>query len=494
MNRPYPSGQTNTSGESQWGRLDRLRTFFERWGASHASMFSLGILAVLGYAQAIPNPVLAAGVLFVALSEFIRRLDTGIPLLQITTLIASLQWLVGPAISYTTAMTTGRYFMYVDERAYFSFAVPATAFFAIGMFFMGSSVRQKLVLQSLNRSEFVRIGLLLNLVAIVATFMAPRMPGGLQFFFHLVSQLKYIGAIYFLLSGHPYRYVLGIFSCLQLFTTGAAAGMFHDLIIWILLISTYWFAQFRLTLGRKLAFLGVAFVAIFLIQAIKQDYRDKLRRGVATSIPEEVWGVLTADRAVFEGQILPLATARLNQGWIISAVMRNVPAREPYAEGETIVEAMRATLLPRFLAPDKKKAGGREYFRRFTGLPIGEGTSMGISPLGEAYANFGRELGILFMFGYGLGFAAIYQLVLRKVVLHPDFLFWIPLIFYQGIKAETEIVVVMNQLFKGTIIAYGGYYGLTQVLYPQVFGRVYRVLRSNPAANEAGPIGGSVRV
>ena len=34
-------------------------------------------------------------------------------------------------------------------------------------------------------------------------------------------------------------------------------------------------------------------------------------------------------------------------------------------------------------------AGGRENFRKFTGLNISDGTSMGISIAGEGYANFG---------------------------------------------------------------------------------------------------------
>jgi hypothetical protein len=43
-------------------------------------------------------------------------------------------------------------------------------------------------------------------------------------------------------------------------------------------------------------------------------------------------------------------------------------------------------------------------------------------------------------------------------------LFWIPLIFYQAMKAETELSVIMNQLTKGAIVAFGGFYLLQQVL------------------------------
>jgi len=35
-----------------------------------------------------------------------------------------------------------------------------------------------------------------------------------------------------------------------------------------------------------------------------------------------------------------------------------------------------------------------------------------------------------------------------------QFLFWLPLIFYKAIKAETEFVTVLNQLTKGSLVAF----------------------------------------
>ncbi len=475
---PYPSHiDPSASATGIRGTVVRGLRFIEQLGGSYGSVWCMVVLGWLGYSQTLPNSFLTGAIAIVAIGELIRRMDIGIPILQITAIIAVLQWLVGPVLYYTTGLTTGRYYMYVGETDYFPFAIPATAVFCIGLYLFGSTIHQKFVLAALNRQYFFDFGILLNAVAFAATIAAERAPGGFAFFFHLCSQLKYVGAIYFLLSGHRYRYVFAAASCLQLFTSSAAAGMFHDLIIWMMLISTYWFAQFRITLQRKLMFIAAAAFVVFMIQAIKQDYRDKIKRGVPTSVPEEMWSILSGQRSVVEGDILALATVRLNQGWIISAIIKNVPENEPFANGETISEAVEAALLPRFLAPDKKKAGGRENFRRFTGLPIGEGTSMGISPLGEGYANFGIEGGIAFMFVYGLVFSAIFRLVARSIIKYPDFIFWIPLIFYQGIKAETEVAVVLNQLSKGLLVAYGGYYGLTKIVYPMIFGRLYEADR-----------------
>ena len=96
------------------------------------------------------------------------------------------------------------------------------------------------------------------------------------------------------------------------------------------------------------------------------------------------------------------AIDRINQGWIVARIMRYTPNYEPFAGGETIITGIRASLIPRFLDPDKPKAGGRENFTRFTGKLISDNTSMGLSPLGEAYANFGINGGSCLDINFGI--------------------------------------------------------------------------------------------
>jgi hypothetical protein len=91
--------------------------------------------------------------------------------------------------------------------------------------------------------------------------------------------------------------------------------------------------------------------------------------------------------------------------------------------------------------------------------------------LGEAYANFGEYGGILFMIAFGAFLAVYYSKVLKWTAEHPDFLFWIPLIFYQAIKAETDMVVIVNQIFKGSIVAFGGYWAMHRFFPPAMFQR-----------------------
>jgi len=97
------------------GNVSRGLRFIERLGGSYGSVLGMVVLGWLGYVQALPNPLLTGVIAIVSIGELIRRMDIGIPILQITAIIAVLQWLVGPILYYITGLTTGRYYMYVDE-------------------------------------------------------------------------------------------------------------------------------------------------------------------------------------------------------------------------------------------------------------------------------------------------------------------------------------------------------------------------------------------
>jgi len=140
------------------------------------------------------------------------------------------------------------------------------------------------------------------------------------------------------------------------------------------------------------------------------------------------------------------------------------PSREPFAEGETINEALRSAFMPRFLFPNKVTAGGRTYFYRFTGRQLSDTTSMGLGLVGEAYANYGIQGGILFMFIIGLFYNWFIFMIYRIANKHPTIIFFIPLIFLQVVKAETDFSVIINHLFKASIAVWMIYFGINKFL------------------------------
>ena len=441
------------SRRTPWQVLQTARQALEERGASATSILIVALVGILGYLQILSNTPLVLLLFGVVLYEFQKRLDQGLPLMQVAALLAVLQWAVGPWLSFTTGLVEGRYAMYVDEETYFGYALPGTVLYVIGLLAVGSSVRQREILWSINGDPFVKIGVMLNAIALMARMTAPLVPGGLAFAIYLLSQLGYVGAIYFLFSRSGYRWLLVMFSMLPLVKSSAESAMFHDVLLWAGLVFCYWFGLRRHEFLAKVGLLLATGWVMFTIQAIKQEYRAKVWHGEEASLIEHAMEFWTSE-GVTRGEVLANVIVRLNQGWIVSAVMAKVPAEEPFAHGETLRDAVVAALVPRMVVEDKASAGGKVNFRRFTGLSLQESTSMAISPLGEAYANFGREGGLCLMLGFGVVFASFYACCLRWAVKHPTFLFWLPLIFYQAIKAETEFVTVLNQLTKGALVAF----------------------------------------
>ena len=443
--------------------LRRLGTL-ERHGASPTSIAILVVTATIGYLQALPGIVTVFVVTSVVFSEFVRRLDQGVPLMHITAIVSVLQWLVGPALAFYADAWYGRYFMYVPVDTYFEFAVPGTALYCVGLLCLGASPRQKLLALAMRRHDFVAVGVLLYIIAVGSDVVSVFVTGELRFLFLLCSQFRYVAAAYFLLSTHRWKYLFAGAACMHLVAASTATGLFHDLILWMTLLSCYWFAQRKRPFAHKVAFVLIGCSCVWTIQIAKQGYRLKIADNHRTSVLSELSDIVLEPQRLVSQEALIAANSRLNQGWIISAIMKNVPQEEPLAEGETVTTALLSSIVPRVLWPDKKRAGGQENFRRFTGLPIQRETSMGISPLGEAYANYGVDRGIVFMLAYGILFSSLYYFILRYVARYPELLLWIPLIFYQGIKAETELVVVLNQVIKGSVVAFAGYYALNQIL------------------------------
>ena len=160
--------------------------------------------------------------------------------------------------------------------------------------------------------------------------------------------------------------------------------------------------------------------------------------------------------------------ARVNQGWIIARIMNHVPQNEPYANGQTVIRAFEAALLPRILASDKAVAGGKENFERFTGTPLNKNTSMDLSLAGEGYANFGKWGGMVFLMAIGLFFNLALIAVIRISRAHPTLILTIPLLFFQVIKAETDFATVLNHLTKSIVVVVFIYWAINKIFKIQI--------------------------
>lgn len=132
--------------------------------------------------------------------------------------------------------------------------------------------------------------------------------------------------------------------------------------------------------------------------------------------------------------------------------MYYVPKHQNYLGGETIMNALSGTLLPRFLFPNKVKGSdSRDVFEKVTGFTLLDNTSMGLSVVGEFYVNYGVKGAWAGLFIYGMFISLALRLLSSYFKFSPFVVLWFVLIFFQVIKAETYFLKVMNHFVKASM-------------------------------------------
>jgi len=389
--------------------------------------------------------------------RFISQLGKSLPILELMLFIAAAQWIIGPLIEYNAPSLHYKYFMYVDQQRYMSYVVPAFGAFALAVLLGISSLKDSTI--PLDRlKHFKEYGITIFVIGVFFDLIGSSLPAGLAFFAFIISNFKFAGAIILFFSDDQRLKPIFYASLVFLLFRAIQSTMFHDFILWTAFFYMFWALQFKPSRQKIVATLLIGAFSLTTLQTMKYAYRQQVWNGYSGSKIELFTGLVVdailldgADQELLDGE---LNKVRLNQGWIISAIIDEMPQRTDFLKGETITDALSAAVLPRFLNPNKTKAGGQENFRRFTGLELGEGTSMGISIIGEAYGNYGKNGGVVFMGIWGLFLSVFWNMVFKKTATNIVLLAFLPLLFLQVIKAETELVVVLNHLIKATIVVY----------------------------------------
>lgn len=401
-------------------------------------------------------------VIYVAV-VFFKGLGKRLPILELMLLIAGLQWIIGPFIEFSSDFHDPKYYMYVDQSTYMGFVVPAYGLFVLSILALTKKYQVD-VQDILDFKKYSSYGLTILYVGIAFDLLGFVLPGALGFLVFLMAGFKFVGAIILFFSDKRIHRLIFYGAIAFLVYISLKKALFHDFILW----STFFYMFFAIknnpTPRIKFLTLIGGFVMLTVIQAVKSEYRLMLNEGFEGNFAELFFGTVSQkyDTGFFEeDEDAASLNVRLNQGWIISAVMSHVPRNLEFAHGATIREAVVASLIPRFLNPNKKEAGGQENFELYTGLTLSQNTSMGLSIIGEFYANYGVALGIIAMGVWGLFLALIWRKLLYNTYKIPLLIFFLPLVFLQVVKAETELVVVLNHLIK-SIIAIALFFWLTK--------------------------------
>jgi hypothetical protein len=296
---------------------------------------------------------------------------------------------------------------------------------------------------------FVIIGTLADLIYNI-------LPVSISFFVYLLSGLRYVGLYLLFISERKNRILyVSIVIILSLITV-LRETIFHEMLLWLTFFIIIVAFISKPSIYKKILFFSIILFFALSVQTVKFFYRKALGTEdsnvkLFSNLVQEK--VIESDY-VFSPENIDAMILRINQGWIIARIMNWVPNYEPYAKGETIKQAVISSLVPRFLYPEKSIAGGREYFTRFTGKLISKNTSMGLGLLGEAYANYGNTGGIIFMFIIGFFYNFFLFLIFKIAKSHPLLIFFIPLLFIQVVKAETDFSVILNHLVKATMAVF----------------------------------------
>lgn len=418
--------------------------------------------------------------LFIAL-RFINLLGKTFPLKELLVLMVTLQWIVGAKISYGYEDIHYKYFMYVEESVYMSLVVPATVLLYIGLLVFRIP-NLKLMLSQVFENDMVdkiymtRVASVLLFLGIFGAVLARVLDiASLFFIFFMLSLLIYVAIGYFLYLYPNKKNVIFLTALIITFLQALSVGLFHH----FFLMAIFLFAIYvdnKKSLLWKTILITFAVILVNILQVVKADYRNIIWKSSSLNqskfeifselVEEHFLGESTKEQSIYPSDGKPSenvskVTTRINQGWIISKIMDYVPRHTDHLGGKSVSDAISASLLPRFLFPNKTSTeDALMVFEKVTGLTLIGGTSMGLSVVGEFYANYGIYGAWLAMFIYGLFISFFLKLLVRLSGNSPFFVLWLVVIFFQVIKAETYLIKVLNHLIKASIFVFVLHFGL----------------------------------
>jgi hypothetical protein len=403
--------------------------------------------------------------------DLIHAIGKRVPFPEVTAVIATLTWIAMPVVAYeifneyhelSVLWVT---YMVIPAPEYFAYTLPATMLFVLGLKLpllrntWSADDYKRTLRQHLDDKPF--LGLYLIAAGIAATFLVKVTPAALQNVVYNFAYLTYVGMFYVIYSPfeHKARVIL-ICAGLTVFQS-VASGMYGQLIFMSVISSLILLAGKNVRLFTKLAVMASGVLLIFFIQSIKMEYRQETwqgleRRADPALFGRLVWERITAPSEIFQPERLFNLTVRANQGNIVSKAMSYVPKFEAHANGRTIVEAIGASIAPRFLWPDKPRSGGADMVCRYLGdcLSASRGLSYNVGPIGEAYINFGVGGGIIFMLCYGLLFNVIFHKTLLMCRHTPSLMLWFPLLFISFFTMENDVLSFLNTFTKSAFFTF----------------------------------------
>ena len=370
------------------------------------------------------------------------------------------QFFIGPSLAYN-GLDDYQYFMYkmkVPESDYFLYAIPAVIFFIVGLHLNAENYKGEVI--NINQIKlFVTknksIAYLFIGIGLIASILSSFFSTDLAFVFYLLGGFKFIGLFLLILGTDQIRILPLLIVIGSIISSSLGSGMFHDLLTWLIYTISIFAIKYKFNLRVKAIGLTIFIVIVTTIQILKGSYREetglnKEAAGIGTFA--KVYEKKNSEKGVFSFENLAQNNVRINQGFIITNIMVTVPDKVPFSKGSELYQIIEAAIMPRILAPNKLNAGDRTLFSKYSGIPLTEGTSMGLSSLGDAYLNFNIFGGVIFMFFLGLFYSGVLNYFYKKSKSFPAVILFTPLIFYYPIRPDCEMQTILGHLVKSAFL------------------------------------------
>ncbi|HEV8082402.1 MAG TPA: hypothetical protein VGP55_04330 [Chitinophagaceae bacterium] len=373
-----------------------------------------------------------------------------------------IQFFVGPTLVYN-GLEKYQYFMYwmrIPELQYFEYVIPAVALFIIGLHinagnYKGEVVDKKKVELFIQRNP--KIPYLFIIIGFLASIVAGYFGSELGFVFYLLGSFKFIGLFLLVLGTRQIKIWALVLVIGSIISSSLANGMFHDLLTWIIFMAAIFGIKYKFDFKIKIIGLSALIFIVIVIQALKGSFRTELSANGGNN-GAQAFSKLYEEKNEQGGFLniksLGESVTRINQGFIITNIMITVPDLVPFSNGEEMRQILEAAILPRILAPDKLKAGDKSIFEKYSHIPLGGETSMGLSSIGDAYINFGILGGVAFMFVLGWFYSAVLNSFHKNSFKYPVLILFVPLVFYYPIRPDCELQTILTHLFKSCFLIF----------------------------------------
>lgn len=401
--------------------------------------------------------------------KLISGIGRTLPIRELAAFTYVVQILIGSLLTYKYFPDIKIGFMAVSEERYYPFALLSVIAFVIGLFFPvlkyhKVDLRGLLANSVLKKSElWGPFGYALIAISFVTGLLLNDSRGGsLAFVAVLVHYFRFIGLFYVWSARVKYRKFIAAMIFIPFIIESLSGGLFIELFMWGFLTYSVYELGRPLNIRRNLLVIASGVFLVFVLQAVKADYRRiTWRTDVEISVVQRLTTLadLVLNLKTSDESTRKLANARfvvrINQGYIVSHILKQIPQRMDFVNGEYFKKELAAIFIPRFLAPDKVEVGDREKFRRFAGWRLDKRVAMSVSILGDGYANFGFYGGIFFCFVNGLLLNFLVNLGLKlSVSKEPSLIFWMPLIFAFSMRCGDEFYIITNHIVKSSVLIF----------------------------------------